>query len=293
MLVGEAGNDQLYGELGNDRLFGGADNDSLIGGVGDTDVLAGNEGSDFFIFSAASSTLDFNIENDVEVEFRNGSSQWTNREIEVINEGLFRLQQITGSSTVLNPILATEPLVFIKDSTIAPPAGSRLASNESVIVNTPLFNPETSLTENVATTERQIRFAEWDETDDAANLLRLEEVPREVAFLWAGEEPIATLVPSQSEFWNNFLQISGWTQDRPDDISFFNTTPDGEWFYLQTATFADADGALSPQDDFATVWQFVIEQEFADPNNVVVNDALTPKIEAVTQLFSILGNSNA
>jgi len=156
----------------------------------------------------------------------------------------------------------------------------RLASNESVIVNTPLFNPETSLTENVATTERQIRFAEWDETDDAANLLRLEEVPREVAFLWAGEEPIATLVPSQSEFWNNFLQISGWTQDRPDDISFFNTTPDGEWFYLQTATFADADGALSPQDDFATVWQFVIEQEFADPNNVVVNDALTPKIEA-------------
>ena len=291
LLVGEAGADLLYGELGNDRLFGGADNDILVGGVADADTLAGNEGSDLFIFSAASTTLDFNSNNDVEVEFRNGSSQWTNREIQVITEGLFRLQQITGSSTVFNSPLDADPLVFIKDITIAPQPGDRLASNERVTVNSPIFNPETSLIENVVTTERQIRFADWDETDDAANLDRLEEIPREVSFLWSGDDPVVTLIPSQTDFWDSFLRISGWTQDRPDDISFFNTTPDGEWFYLQSATFVNDNGRLSPEDDFATVWQFVVEQEFADPNNVVVNEALTPKIESVEQLFAFLGNA--
>lgn len=160
-----------------------------------------------------------------------------------------------------------------------------------MIVNVPRFNPESLVIENVETIERQISFADWDESDDAANLARLEQISREVAFLWAGPDPVVTLLPSQPDIWNGFLRISGWTQTRPDDISFFDVTPDGEWFYLQSSTFADPAGQLSPEDDFATVWQFVIDNEFADPANVVVNESLIPKIEAVNQLFEFLGNA--
>lgn len=264
----------------------------MVGGsTGDTDTLAGNAGSDFFIFNETSTSLDFNEISDVQVEFRDGSSQWTNQEIQVINEGLFRLQQTIGSSTVLRAPLATEPLVFIKETTIAPQLGDRLASNQEVIVNVTFFNPETSLIENAETIERQITFADWDETDAAANLARLEEIPREISFLWSGDDPAITLDPSQSDYWNSFLRLSGWTQTRPDDIEFFDVTPDGEWFFLRSATFADDSGRLSPEDDFATVWQFIIEQEFVDPADVVVNEFLTPKIEAVTDLFTLLGNA--
>ena len=169
--------------------------------------------------------------------------------------------------------------------------GNRLASNEEVTVFESVFNPETNLVENVTTIERQITFADWDETDDAANLARLDEVPREVAYLWAGDDPVVTLIPSQADYWDSFLRISGWTQIRPDDISFFDITPDGEWFFLQAAAFADNAGRLGPADDFATVWKFVVQQEFADPANMVVNEALTPKIESVLQLFDFLGNA--
>ena len=288
-LVGAAGADQLYGELGNDTLFGGDGNDSLVGGgEGDTDSLAGNGGSDFFVSSSTSSVLDFNSNNDFEVEFRNGSSRWTNREIQVINEGLFRLQQITGNAQVLNSPLVTEPLVFIKNSTIAPQPGGRLATNVQVNINELQLNPVTNNLDSVTLSERQITFAEWDETDAEANLARLNEVPREVAFMWAGAEPITALLPLQADYWDSFLLLSGWTQTRPDPIEFFEVTPDGSHFYLSATEFAEDAGTLSPEEDFATLWKFIVQQEFADPADVVENELLIPKLESVNQFFTFL-----
>ena len=292
-LSGLAGADQLFGELGDDFLFGGSGNDSLIGGVGDSDTLAGNGGSDFFVLSSDSSILDFNITNDFEVEFRNGSSNFTNREIEVLSGGLFRLQQLTGNAQVLSSPLVTEPLVFVKETTIAPQGGGRLATNQQVNFVDLVFNPETSQVESVVRSERRITFAEWDETDAAANLARLDEVPREVAFMWASAEPITTLLPLQADFYDSFLLISGWTQTRPDDanIRFFDVTPNGSHFFLQAATFAEPAGRLSPEDDFATVWKFVVQQAFADPEDQFEPEFLVPKLESVDQFFTLLSTT--
>ena len=288
---GGIGQDALYGEPGNDSLFGGDGNDSLVGGVGGEDRLAGNAGSDSLIANSQSDVLDFNAGTDALVDFVNGSSNWTNFEIQVINEGLIRLQEITGSSQVLSSTITTEPLTFIKELTIAPQPGGRLATNEEVVIFESEFNPETQLIEGEAIIERQITFADWDETDEAENLARLNEVPREVAFLWAGPDPVVDLIPTQTDYWNSFLRISGWTQTRPDDISFFDVTPDGEWFFLQGAEFVSEAGQLGPEEDFATVWQFVVQQANAEPNNVVVNDSLIPKVESIENLFALLGAS--
>ena len=289
-IAGGDGADQLYGELGDDSLFGGDGNDTVVGGVGGTDRLAGNAGNDYFIASEDSNILDFNIRIDAQVEFRNGSSNWTNREIQVLNEGLFRLQQTTGSVQVLRANTATEPVVvFIKETTIAPQDGGRLAISQEVDFTDLVLNSETNQFDPVVFTERRITFAEWDETDVEANLARLDEVPREVAFMWAGAEPITTLIASQAGYWDSFLRLSGWTQNRPDPITFFDVTPDGESFYLRAAIFAEDAGRLSPEEDFATMWKFIVQQEFAEPDDVVVNDELIPKLESVNQFFSILG----
>ena len=287
-LVGGEGDDRLFGELGNDRLFGGDGNDSLVGGVFDTDVLAGNAGNDYFIAVDNSNLLDFNSQIDVQVEFRNGSSNWTNREIEVLNEGLFRLQQITGSAQVLRPTIATEPLVFIKEATLPPQTGGRLATSEQVSVFETVVSP-IGVIETLETTERQITFAEWDETDADANLVRLDEVPREVAFMWAGAEPITALIPSQAAVWSRFLSLSGWTPTRPDPIAPFEVTPDGEFFYFRSATFAEDAGTLSPEEDFATMWKLLVQQDNANPDDVVINEQLIPKIESVDNFFELLG----
>ena len=290
-LIGLAGADQLFGELGDDALFGGDGDDSLIGGVGGTDTLAGNSGSDFFVFNSDSSTLDFNGNNgDVEVEFINGSSNWTNREIEVLSDGLFRLQQITGNAQVLRSPILTDPLVFLKNATIAPQPGGRLATNQVVDGTSLVPNAETGLIEPIEFTRRTITFAEWDETDAEANLVRLDEVPREVAFMWAAAEPIAALVPSQAGFYDRFLRLSGWTQDRPDNIEFFEVTPDGSNFYLRSAPFAEDAGTLSPEEDFATLWKLFVQQEFAVTDEVVDNGSLIPKLETVDQFFTLLGS---
>ena len=290
-LAGLAGADQLYGELGNDSLFGGEGNDSLVGGVGDADILAGNGGSDFFASSTDSTVLDFNISNDFTVEFRNGTSNWTNREIQVINEGLFRLQQVTENSRVLRSPFLTAPLVFVKESTIAPQPGGRLASNEQVDFVELEFNPATNQFDSVVQSERRITFAEWDETDASANLVRRDEVPREVAFMWAGPEPITALLPLQADYWDSFLLLSGWTDVRPDNIEFFDVTPGGENFYLRSSTFAEDAGRLSPEDDFATVWKFVVQQAFTDPANQVRPEFLIPKLESVDQFFTLLSST--
>ena len=291
-LAGLAGADQLYGELGDDALFGGDGNDSLVGGVGDNiDILAGNSGRDYFISSSESNILDFNINNDVEVEFRNGTSSWTNREVEVLNGGLFRLQQITGTTQVLASPLLSEPLVFIKQTTIAPQAGGRLATNQEVSITELEFNPDTAQVDAFTLSERQITFAEWDETDDAANLARLDEVPREVAFMWADAEPITAVLPRQAGFYDNFLLISGWTEDRPDNIEFFDVTPDGSHFYLQAAPFAEPAGTLSPEEDFATTWKLAVQQ-FASGTGGTNNGSLVPKLASVDQFFTLLSSVN-
>ena len=293
LLVGGDGADQLHGGLGADSLFGGLGNDSLVGGVGAADSLAGNAGQDIFVANSDSDILDFNSNNDVQVEFRNGSSTWTNREIQVINEGLFRLQQITGNAQVLSSPLVTEPLVFIKELTIAAEPGGRLATNEEVSFFDVELNPNTNQFDSVERIERRISFAEWDETDDAANLARLIEVPREVALMWAGPEPITALLPLQAGYWDSFLQISGWTETRPDDIAFFDVTPDGEEFFLRSAAFVEDAGMLSSDQDFATTWKFIVQQAFAAPSDVVpIDDALISKLASVDRFFALLGSTN-
>jgi Ca2+-binding RTX toxin-like protein len=315
-LVGGAGNDNLYGEAGADELFGGDGNDGLIGGSDAVDIMAGNAGKDRFLFVGNDNILDFNQPFDAKIEFRNGTSSWTNKEIEVIDEGLFRLHDTVGNVRILREAVTSEPIVFVKDLTIPVPVDNRLAVNELVTTTTNVFNPVTLELEKVVTTVREITIADWDEsvTDqdradaqaevdaagsgdvgaialakaEARNTARTDEVPRELAYVWASEEAVVAVISSQGDYWNSFLRVSGWTQTRPDPIGFFDTSGDAMWWFLQTSAFAEADSTQNPEADFATIWKFKMQQLYAEPTDVVVRPELESKLERVDDLFSRL-----
>lgn len=290
LLVGLGGNDLLYGQLGVDSLFGGDGDDGLIGGVGEADSLAGNAGNDRFIFVGDDTIQDFVAGEDATIEFRNASDSWTNFEIQVIDTGLHRLQESTGSTRVLREVTSTEPIVFIKETTITPPEAGRAAQNELVTVSKQVLNPTTLQLETVTVQERQISFGDWDESDAALNTIHVDEVPREMSYLWAGETNVQTVFSSQGDFWNSFTRITGWTTQRPEAIEFYDVSPDGNWFFLKSVAFAEEAGKVSPTEDFATMWKFVIQEQFAVPGEGANRPELTPKFEKVDELFALLGS---
>jgi hypothetical protein len=194
---------------------------------------------------------------------------------------------------LLKDPLSGNPLVFVKENTI--PQGISLATNTLVEVEDFIFNPASGRLESTPRLERRISFADWPETVDNLSNLRTLEVPRTIALGWASTEAIAAVIPSQTSFFNQFLQLSNWLEDAPViNADFFQSSGDGQSFYRQDSVFAvdtqddptirnDLDARISPEQDFASTWQL-----FFTPGEEAEKTRLSQKLEKIGDLFSML-----
>ena len=274
LVLGNEGNDRLFGGIGDDELRGGDGNDGLFGGTGRNNRLFGDGGADRFISTGNERIFDLGS-RDAEVIFRNGTSDWTDTEITVIDNGLHRMQlRIGNNQLAFDPVVA-DPIVFLKESTI--PSNSPSLALTTLEENiTPTINLETGDVVNITTLERQYVFADWNEGDAAANELRSIEVPRAIAIAWASTDAIETVVPNSNQLFNRFVQLSEWRTTRNGD--FFRVSEDGQFFYRRDASFADDTGRINPTQDWASAWELFFSPEIENPETPVdPEDTFTPE----------------
>ena len=285
-LFGGGGNDSLYGEAGDDVLRGDDGNDGLVGGADNNNILLGGAGNDRLLFFVGDSLGDLDVDDDARLEFRNLSSDWTHKEIEVIDKGLEPLHDRTGNTRLLKGTLTDLPLVFNKKFTLpipTPPSTVRIGTNELVTITEQVFNPDTQEVETITTRERQLSFGDWDETDTAMNARYTAEIPREMAHTWASSEAISAVLPSQGSYWTSYLLLSGWTQTLPADIQFYDVSLDDAWYFRKDALFVEDFSKTNPVEDFASVWKL-----YFDPDAAAEQERLVNKISKVDDLFTML-----
>ncbi|MDX1945874.1 MAG: hypothetical protein SFU86_10795 [Pirellulaceae bacterium] len=240
-LSGQGGNDQIYGGNGNDTLQGGTGNDylsgesgsdALLGGSG-RDTLWGGTGVDLFAYHAGAvpTTGDFTAA-DVPVRFLNGSSGWTVKEMEI-------------ASVALKMVLDKAPRL-LRDSDAA---GSLLTLEKASSAN-----PWSGLNSTLAGGKHRLQIADWNENSPAANSAMQDTVLHEIGHNWENE----------NRYWQDFLNISGWTQRIPRGYEhLYYSAPKSPvtgqgsgWYYLQSkhGNFVSSYGRTSPYEDFAEVF---------------------------------------
>lgn len=124
-LNGEADDDRLFGGFGKDTLVGGSGDDGLMGGVQDqlpgastsdlVDIHIGGTGDDRFLVGKCDSVED-REDRDARIDFLHGGSEtfrsssgwvyvtgreWSNYEVEQVDDGFHLLVQMTGNTTLL------------------------------------------------------------------------------------------------------------------------------------------------------------------------------------------------
>lgn len=237
VLFGGAGVDVLKGGPGNDQLFGGGGADFLFGGAGDdglyvsgSGVFLGGEGMDRFLWHDGE-IGDYSETDDVRIIFKDVSDStakkndtfsaksWTEKEVQLIDEALAKLQEYTENNTLLRNADDTE-MILKRIGT--PGAGS---TNKVKAYNVSTYQEYTDEC--------------FLQSDNGVH----KTVFHEVGHNWENE----------TEEWNDFKGISGWTDDsvKSSDPNY-SLSGDGNWYYLKGTTFARRYGAFSPKEDFAT-----------------------------------------
>lgn len=268
-MYGGASNDDLYGESGSDKLFGDGGLDGLFGGVGWNDFLDGGSGADRFLRHSGDVLEDFGT-SDVELKFENSSSNWTNKEIEVLDRGLGQLHRRTGVRVLRNTLDKNE-LTFYKVSRTSSGNAAQNALQMSYLRDglTGILIPGSE------EYTRKISFAEWNESDDYENEFRARAAIHEVAHNWDSEKEINSVMPGQGSQLRSFFAKSGWRSSNPGSSSFskavgttfepfeiqfdpsiknYRQTPKA-WWYSKSADFARDYGASNPVEDWATMWE--------------------------------------
>ncbi len=268
-LDGQSGADQLYGQADHDLLRGGADDDLLWGGEGtdslfgghgnDIDRLWGEAGDDRFLLQGSDRIQDRSAE-DAAIEFINDSSQWSDKEIEVLDLGFAQLHDRTGNTRLL------------KDSipTMAPrnglPAGTLkfIKASKNSMGNALAWNW-------LRGSDREIRFADWNETADSNNVLMQSIAIHEIAHNWDQESELTTASGTLAGWTTGFRNLSHWSGP-------YN----GNWHHTHNASFASDYGKTDPFEDVATTWQYVFSGKTTnDPK-------LQTKLDHVNTLFDKL-----
>lgn len=279
LLRGGAGNDTLYGDDGNDRLYGEIDADTLVGGNGDdrlygggvsvADRLYGSAGRDRFLLEGPDVIADWNS-IDAKLIFSPGNIQWTAAETEIIDEGFQKLYEQTRNNVLLRDTLDPTGLRFVKYTALS---GGALSINR---LNTRTTSAGTTYT-------RTIEVADWNETNPQYNQMLISTVVHEVGHCWDSQKEIAAVRPVVQGLWGTFLARSGWTQSQPPNLTLYNRSADGKWWYLKTAEFARSYGRHNPYEDWSTVW----EHSVFLPNQPVGTNLLS-KINTIRALFAEL-----
>jgi hypothetical protein len=219
---------------------------------------------------------------DARVNFRNQSSAWTNGEIEIIDNGLALLHMKTQNGRLLRDTISDLPVVFIKVNTL--PISLRLGQNTLKTMTQSQVNPTTGQIEFVNISERQIRFADFDENNSQVAELHRLEVTREIAHSWTSDLEIAAALPLQDSYFTQFEAISSWVTETPDDVQFFTRSDDNTQWYRTTSVFVDDPLAtFNSREDFASVWRLIFT-----PNSEVEQNQVILKSNLINNLFALL-----
>ena len=246
-IEGNDGADLLRGGAGFDTLSGGADADSLIGGVDSGDSLRGGSGKDRFLTVNTDSILDRGSE-DAQINFEDVTSSWTEVEISVLDRGFAELFAATDNNRFLTDSLPSGDLTFFKYDSLNGSAGINYLETSW----TQSWNGSRWVYEYEY--HREIQIADWDETSDWYNLFYQSTAIHELAHNWDSELELMTASGSLASTWNNFLSLSGWTDVNPHSNGF-TQSHDGNWWYQNSASFAEEYGQSNPNEDMATVWE--------------------------------------
>ena len=270
-LYGGANRDSLYGGNGNDKLFGEAGLDGLFGGIGGRDSLSGGPGADRFLLHNEDIRQDFRSTSDVELRFEDSTSNWTNKEIEVLDRGFSQLHHRTAGVRVLRNTLDTDELTFFKVRT----ASSGNAAQNQLSMSYRRDGLTGILIPGSQEYTRKISFADWDESDADQNEFRTRAAIHEIAHNWDSQTEINSVLRGQGFQFANFVKQSLWrsaapningyvkasgTTFEPFEIEFDPATKSyrqspKSWWYYGTASFARDYGSTSPLEDWATMWE--------------------------------------
>ncbi len=243
LLFGHSGADQLDGGNGRDYLRGGNAQDTLFGGVdGQVDQLFGDSGQDHILyFQQDDQGTD---RSDLRLQFVNRTSNWTTEEIFAINEGMQWLHSAAGNNSLVTDRIVGQDLQLEKYRQLE---GGAAALNY-MRYSGPL---------NDLTYERQIRFADWDESVDAENHWRSVAFVHEVAHNFDNDFELTATPGVSEQDWNAFLSISLWRETRTN--SNFILSDDGQWYYHQSAEFYRSYSTTNPAEDWATAWELYFD----------------------------------
>ena len=285
LVYGNAGADSIFGGDGNDRLFGGQGIDHLVGGNGDdaihgggqdaADTMLGNAGNDRFLHQTNDVVYDRGL-GDVLIEFEDFSDSWTDLEIEVIDRGFNKLYLATGNNALLFDTLSNEDLRFLKYDDLGGSSGiNYLHTTTSWYYE----NGEQIFTYDY---DREIHIADWDESSQWYNDQFTMTAIHEIGHNWDSNLELESVGPFLDGAWESFLAASGWTDVDPNSSSY-TLSNDGQWWYLNNASFAEEYGKSNPYEDLATMWEYFFA---TDPANYDPN--LQSKLDVYSNIFNLL-----
>ena len=237
VLFGGAGDDTLYGGEDNDQLFGGGGKNYLYGGLGDDGLYVsgpgeffGEAGKDRFLWHDGD-IADFSAKEDVKIVFEDVSKQtvktvgtfsaksWTEKEVQLVDEALAKLQEYTENNILLRNADGTEMIL----KRIGTPGAPSTSQAKGYNMNT----------------YQEYTDACFLQSDNGVH----KTVFHEIGHNWENE----------NDKWDEFKAISGWTKDltKSEDASY-TLSGDDNWYYLNSAMFARSYGAENPKEDFAS-----------------------------------------
>lgn len=291
LIFGEAGDDQLYGLDGDDEIDGGLGVDRVVGGNGDdalyggelvsADTLIGGGGDDRFITQPGDLVSDAG-ERDAVLEFINETADWTDAEITVLKDGFRQLYDITGNNVLIQETLNNDSLKFYKYATLNGAAGiNYLQTSTSWYYQ----NGQRIYTYQYT---REIRILDWDETSSFYNDQFVDVLIHELAHNWDSELELEGISADLGAQWSAFLGLSGWTDQNPNSPNDYSRSHDSQWWYLNSAQFAENYGRTNPKEDMATMIERFMHDGGADPEGTTVLDAKLNLIDSIFSEISLL-----
>jgi predicted Zn-dependent protease with MMP-like domain len=285
VIYGNAGADTLFGLDGNDRMFGGQGIDHLVGGNGDdaihggelssADTMLGNAGNDRFLHQSNDVVYDQTV-GDALIEFEDFTDSWTDLEIEVVDRGFNELYLATGNNVLLFDTLSSDDLRFLKYADLG---GSWGINYLSTTTSWYWENGQQIFSYQY---DREIRIVDWDESSQWYNDQFVMTTIHEIGHNWDSDLELESVAPVLGDVWESFLAISGWTDVNPNNSSY-TLSSDGQWWYLNDASFAENYGRSNPYEDLATMWEYLFTTDPAD-----YDPDLQPKLDIYSTVFSLL-----
>ena len=248
VLRGEAGNDRLYGGGGTDRLFAGSGGDSLHGGEGiEIDFLVGGTGSDRFHQTDQDDISD-RVTEDVTIEYVTDFVAWRDLEIESIDRGFNQIYELAGNSNELFRETFNGANQNVTIHKVGELPG--IAQHRNII--------------NPLTNEREIQILDTNENSTSGQRFFQQAIVEQLAHNWNSPEELQQIFGNlESEVWSEFLALSQWTQTNPQNSEFLRSG-DGQWWYHQSAAFANFGSAENPHEDFVDVWVAAVNDVFSN-----------------------------